>query len=122
MMTEFDELGPTITQGIDDTETWLVEDSPFEVSRADIERWRDEAGRRAASFVGQGGGTIAAGAILAAEVVVGSLLATIVTFFLLRDGSRMAGRLPALPARSTTIGRRGPAPGHGRRSAASSAR
>ena len=99
MMTEFDELGPTITEGIDDAETWLVEDSPFEVSRADIERWRDEAGQRAASFVGQGGGTIAAGAVLAAEVVVGSLLATIVTFFLLRDGSRMAGRLQrSLPA------------------------
>ena len=38
-----DEIGPTISEGIDDVEDWLVEDSPFDVSRADVDRIREQA-------------------------------------------------------------------------------
>ena len=41
---EFDELGPALSEGIDDVENWLVEDSPFDVDRADVDRFREEAG------------------------------------------------------------------------------
>src|SRR5690606_15715524 len=41
---EFEDLGPTIEDAVDDLENWLVEDSPFDISRQDIEDFRDEAG------------------------------------------------------------------------------
>ena len=43
---EFDDLGPTVSQGIDDLERWLIEDSPFDVEQADIDQFRQEAGQR----------------------------------------------------------------------------
>jgi len=33
---EIGEIGPTVSRAVDDIETWLVEDSPFEVERSDI--------------------------------------------------------------------------------------
>ena len=41
---EFDDLGPTVSEAVDDLERWLVEDSPFEVDRAEIDRFRRDAG------------------------------------------------------------------------------
>lgn len=86
---ELDELGPTLSDGVDDLTDWLVDDSPFDVSRADIERWREEAGDTLSGFVSSGGESVVAGATIAAEVFVGLLLSLIVTFFFLKDGRRM---------------------------------
>src|SRR5690606_37086398 len=33
---EFSTLGPTITEALDDVEDWLVEDSPFDLDRRDV--------------------------------------------------------------------------------------
>lgn len=87
--SEADSLGPTITEAIDDIEDWLVDDSPFDVSRDDVDSVRqriadgiDELGRSA-------NGALAERATLAAEVFTGALLSVILTFFLLRDGRRL---------------------------------
>lgn len=86
---EIDELGPTLSEGVDDLEDWLVEDGPFDISRADVDRWREQAGEALSRFIGSNQDSVIAGAAVAGEVVVGSLLAVIVTFFFLKDGRRM---------------------------------
>jgi predicted PurR-regulated permease PerM len=85
---ELGDLGPTLREGLDDVERWIVEDGPFDVSQADVDRWREQAGESLSSFVGSGQGGLASGALVAGEVLVGGLLALVVTFFMLKDGRR----------------------------------
>ena len=89
---EAESLGPTLTQAIDDVEDWLVDDSPFDVSRATVDQLRDRAGQRVdALFSGAGAdGAVLDGAALVAEVVAAVLLALLLTFFMLREGDRFA--------------------------------
>lgn len=89
---EFSSLRPTLTTAFDDVEDWLVNDSPFEISRADVDRLRERAGARVDEALRTSDGAIVDGATLAAEVVAGLILAVVLTFFLLRDGSRLALR------------------------------
>ena len=81
-------LGPTLTQAADDVEDWLVEDSPFEVSRATIDRLREQAANRAEGLLASSDGAVIDSATIAAEVVAGFILALLLTFFMLRDGGR----------------------------------
>ncbi|HWL43519.1 MAG TPA: AI-2E family transporter [Ilumatobacter sp.] len=94
---ELDDLPATLDRGIDDVIDWLVEDSPFDVTRAEAEQWRSEAGDALAGFVRSVGGDPArSGAVLVGELVVGVVLALIVTFFLLKDGRRFVQRATLL--------------------------
>ncbi len=92
-----DDLGPTIRAGVDDMTDWLVDDSPFDVRRSDVEGFRSDVEDSLSSVVRSGGG-LANGAIVAAEIAAGSLLAMMITFFVLKDASGWAtnliGRLP----------------------------
>lgn len=90
---ESDELSSTLSEGIDDVTEWLVDDSPFDVTRTDVERWRSQAGDALRSFGGSGGGALASGAIAAVEAAAGTLLALIVAFFMLKDGGRWFERI-----------------------------
>lgn len=85
---QVDELGTTISEGIDDVTDWLVDDSPFDISRADIDEWRNTAGERLGEFLAGQGDSVLAGASTVGEIIVGFLLALIVTFFMLKDGDR----------------------------------
>lgn len=87
---EFEDLGPTIEDAVDDLEDWLVEDSPFDVSRQDIEDFRDEAGERATDALQSQSGAVVSGTIIVFEVITGLILALIGTFFILKDGERFA--------------------------------
>lgn len=87
---EFEDLGPTIEDAVDDVEDWLVEDSPFDVSRQDIEDFRDEAGERATDALQSQSGAVVSGTIIVFEVITGLILALIGTFFILKDGERFA--------------------------------
>jgi predicted PurR-regulated permease PerM len=89
MANEVEDLGPTLDAGIADIERWLVEDSPFDVSAGDVQRWRTQAGDALRGFFGSDQGAIAARAVLAGELVVGVILTLVVTFFLLKDGHRL---------------------------------
>ena len=98
-VNEFDELGATITEGIDEIERWLVEDSPFDISQADIDNRRERAGEALSRFVQANHSSLTSGAVLVAEVAVGAVLALIVTFLFLKDGRRMfAKTLLAVPS------------------------
>jgi putative heme transporter len=90
---ESDELSTTVSQGVDDVTDWLVDDSSFDVSRADVDRWRSQAGDALQSFGRSGGAALASGAIAAVEVAAGTLLALIIAFFLLKDGERWFERV-----------------------------
>jgi predicted PurR-regulated permease PerM len=103
-------LPGTITDALDDIEQWLVEDSPFEVSREAIDRFRTRTADRSRDLLLSG--RVVDGATLAAEIVAGLFLSLLFTFFMLRDGARFAGWLrsrlrPAQRERAERAGRRG---------------
>jgi putative heme transporter len=93
IVSEFSDLGPTLENGIDDVEDWLVNDSPFDVSRQDISDFRDEAQDRAREALRSQSGTVVSGTVVAFEVVTGLILSIITTFFLLKDGDRFCAWL-----------------------------
>jgi predicted PurR-regulated permease PerM len=107
IVDEFDDLGPTVTEGLDDLETWLVEDSPFDVDREDLRRWRTEVGDAVSEFGRSSRGSVVAGAVVAAEVALGIVLSLVVAFFLLKDGDRFRDRLvrTVAPERRDLAGR-----------------
>ncbi len=88
IVDEFSDLGPTIEDAVDDLEDWLVEDSPFDVSRADIEDFREQARDRVTESLERQGGAVLSGTVIAFEVITGLVLSLIATFFLLKDGGR----------------------------------
>lgn len=83
--SEFDQLGTTISQGVDDVETWLVEDSPFDIDRNRVTEIPQEAESRLSSIIWSSGDSLLSTAVLAIEFVSGLLLALIVTFFVVKD-------------------------------------
>lgn len=92
-------LGDTVTTALDDVEDWLVNESPWEVSREAVDRFRERLGNGLGDLVRSSGSQVVDGATLVAEMIAGLFLALLFTFFLLRDGARFAtwaqGRLPA---------------------------
>jgi predicted PurR-regulated permease PerM len=91
IVSEFSDLGPTLENAVDDVENWLVDDSPFDVSRQDIQDFRDQAGERATDVLRSQSGTVVSGTVVAFEVITGIVLALVSTFFLLKDGDRFCG-------------------------------
>jgi predicted PurR-regulated permease PerM len=75
---------------VEDNEDWLVDDSPFDLSRADVQSIRQRAAREFDNLTRSSDGDVAEQATLVAEVFTGSILALILTFFMLRDGRRFA--------------------------------
>jgi putative heme transporter len=105
-------LPSTITDALDDIEQWLVEDSPFDVSREAIDRFRTRTAERSQDLLLSSGGRVVDGATLAAEVVAGLFLSLLFTFFMLRDGVRFASWLrsrlrPAQRERAERAAQRG---------------
>lgn len=88
VVDEIDEIEPTVSAAIDDIEEWLVEDSPFDVSRADIDRFREDAGENIGASLRDSGGAVLEGALLAVEVLLAIVIGLIVAFFCLKDGNR----------------------------------
>jgi predicted PurR-regulated permease PerM len=97
---EFEDLGPTIEQSIDDLEDWVVEDSPFDVSRADVEDFREQANDRISEMWSSDSGeaaidstSVVNGATIAFEVFTAFVLAAFTSFFILKDGERFSAWL-----------------------------
>ena len=85
---EIDSLGPTPTQAVDDIADWLVDDSPIQVSRETVDELRTRAGEEIDNLLSSSDSGITGRATLVAEFITGSVLALILTFFMLRDGRR----------------------------------
>jgi putative heme transporter len=90
IVDEFRDLGPTLEESIDDVEDWLVDDSPFDISRRDIREFREESGNRVRDVLESQSGTVVSGTVVAFEVITGLVLALVTTFFVLKDGDRFA--------------------------------
>lgn len=88
IVDELEDLGPTLSAAVDDVEDWIVDDSPFDISRQELEDLRvqlaDVLGRQARAS----SDSIASGALAVVEGLLGLLLALFTTFFMLKDGSR----------------------------------
>ena len=82
--SEFDQFGTTLSQGVDDIETWLVEDSPFNIDRAQLQDFRQEVGKRISSIVSSGD-SLQSSAVLVVEIASGLVLALVVAFFVVKD-------------------------------------
>jgi predicted PurR-regulated permease PerM len=85
---EFSELGPTLSQATDDVERWLIEDSPFDIEQADLDRWRESATDAASEAAQSSSDSIVSGAIAFFELLTGLILALVTAFFMLKDGPR----------------------------------
>jgi predicted PurR-regulated permease PerM len=107
IVDEFSDLGPTLEDAIDDLEDWVVDDSPFDVSRQDIEDFREEGSDRVSTALESQGGTVVSGTVVAFEVISGLVLSLIATFFLLKDGDRFsAWMLTFVPEERRPLARR----------------
>ncbi len=100
---EVDQIGPTISDAVDDLETWLVEDGPFEVTRAEVEELRADAGHAVRNGLETSGGSLVSGAVLLIEVLLSLLLGLIITFFALKDGERFRNWVRGLFAPSRHV-------------------
>lgn len=88
MVDEFATLGETIEDGTEQVKDWLVEDSSFDVSRADIEDFEDTVSDRGRDALTESTDSIAQGARLVVEMVVSLVLALVLTFFAIKDGAQ----------------------------------
>ncbi len=98
MVSEFEDLGPTLDDGLSDVEDWLVEDSGLDVTREDVEEFEDDAVERARTAVTNSQDRVVEGLRLALSLLAGLVLALVLTFFTLKDGPRFQswalGRTP----------------------------
>jgi putative heme transporter len=82
---QFDELGDATRTAVDDARRWL-RDGPLQLTQESI----DEAVTSVQDQLGERQGDLAAGALSGAvrvlELVVGTLVATVLTFFFVKDG------------------------------------
>ena len=85
---QVDDIGQSVGEAIDGIETWLVEDSPFGVSRGDIEAFRQGLADTASSSLRRPSQSLVSGAIVAVEALLSLLLGLVLTFFALKDGGR----------------------------------
>jgi predicted PurR-regulated permease PerM len=92
---EAKELGPTLSKGFDDVQRWL-QDGPLGLEQSQIDQFRQRAGD---SLQKAGPGLIAP-AVALVEVLAGTLLALVSSFFLVKDGPKLeAAALSRLPER-----------------------
>jgi predicted PurR-regulated permease PerM len=81
---EVEQVGPTISKGIDDVQRWLVE-GPLSLEQAQIDQFR----QRATDSAREAGPGLIAPAVAVVEVLAGILLALITSFFLVKDGPEL---------------------------------
>lgn len=103
MVGEFSTLGDTLKDGTSEIEDWLVEDSSFDVDRKDIQDFKDDVEERGRETLENSTDTIAQGARLVIELVVGFVLALVLTFFGLKDGRQFHDWLIGLAPRKQRI-------------------
>jgi predicted PurR-regulated permease PerM len=105
---EFADLGPTVGEGIDDIERWLVEDSPFDLDQERLDELREQASDRISDAARGSSGVLLDTAVLVVEVFAGIILSLVMTFFFLKDGERFqAWALRRIPAEHREAARRG---------------
>ncbi|HEV7720604.1 MAG TPA: AI-2E family transporter [Iamia sp.] len=88
MIDEFSHLGPTVDDGVTEIEDWLVEDSPFDLTRRDVDEAEDDIVARGRDALESSEEQVTKGVQTAVSGLAGLILAVILTFFALKDGPR----------------------------------
>ena len=78
---EFHDVGPTLTAAVDDIEVWLVDDGPFDPDRATVERVLGDVGDVVDTSRRGSGNDVVASAVLAAELLIGAFIGTVMAFY-----------------------------------------
>src|SRR5581483_8435253 len=86
---ETDTFGRTVSQAVDDVESWLLNDAPFDISRHDLEGFRRDAGQAINDTLRSSSGKLVSGAVVVVELMISAIAGLILTFFLLKDGDRL---------------------------------
>lgn len=87
--SSFDELSENVSQTWASLQSWLI-DGPLGLSEAEIDSYLESLAEWAQ---GVGQRTILGGATAVVEAITGTLLAVIITFFLLKDGRNLLDKL-----------------------------
>jgi len=99
---EAKELGPVLSKGFDDVQRWLVE-GPLGLEQDQIDQFR----QRASDSLRKAGPGLIAPAVAVVEVLAGTLLALVTSFFLVKDGPELEEvALRRLPERHREAGKR----------------
>lgn len=86
--TEFDDLGRQVRAGAEQLIDWIGE-GPLGLGQEDIRQGLQGLLDQAQGSAGAIGGGLLTGAVLIAELIAGLLVALVLTFFFLKDGTRM---------------------------------
>lgn len=101
LVDELDELGTSLEEAADDIEDWLV-DGPIGLDPRQVADARRELADAFTESASSQGGLVD-GAVLVGEVLTGTLLAIVVTFFLIKDGPLLQRSALSLVPRSQQL-------------------
>lgn len=87
---ELEELGSSILEGVEEVEDWLIA-GPLGLSPEQVDRFFDQAIEQVRANAGSITAGVLAGAVLAVEIVAGTLLTIVLLFFFLKDGPKITG-------------------------------
>ncbi len=90
--SEFDALRTSLDGGLGRIEDWLVA-GPFGLSRSTVTGWGSDLRNQTGSITSSLARTAVARTPLVLDVVAGSVLTVVLTFFFLKDGSTIAAQL-----------------------------
>ena len=100
---QMDSLSETLDAGARDIEEWVTSLSIINVDSSDLERLRKQVAE-SISTVGGGNASVVSGAMTIGKLIVGLLLALIVAFFFLKDGTTFRTRaVRLLPERHRPV-------------------
>lgn len=85
---QFGDLGPTVSEGVEDIEQWLV-DGPLDLTEREVDDYRTQIGEYLRRAARSSSDQIIAGAVIVAELLTGMLLALLATLFVVKDGPKM---------------------------------
>jgi len=85
---EFGDVGTNVREGTAQVTDWLLE-GPLDLSRAELDRYRERGERELRQHTGEIAGGVIGGAFIAVEVIAGMLLTLILSFFFLKDGEKI---------------------------------
>jgi predicted PurR-regulated permease PerM len=87
---ELGDVGTNVREGTAQVTDWLLE-GPLDLSRRDLDRYRERGERELRQHTGDIAGGVIGGAYIAVEVIAGLFLTLVITFFFLKDGERLWG-------------------------------
>jgi putative heme transporter len=85
---QFDDVGPNVREGTAQVTDWLLE-GPLDLSRAELDTYRERGERELRDHYGQIAGGVIGGAFIVVEVIAGLFLTLVLSFFFLKDGEKI---------------------------------